>query len=280
MKYSTHSFSVELATKIGLRESIILQHLYWWHQHNASVRSLCFDGRVWFFLSRAKIREAFPYLSDKVVRNILGNLIDSGLILKDHKGTGQNQLDRTNWYALTDDALWLFECDERANPLAQEGQCIGPRGPIVNNNSYYTPSKEGCVDICITPKPPKKFSFREGLLALGVEGETADAWLQVRKEKKGVNTQIALDAVAAEIHKAEEQGHAADECIRFAVVKSWCGFRWAWMEDELAEQASRSSRSNRPAPQAERNAPRSKDGFAHMMDVGRELGIIGGGPYD
>lgn len=79
--YCTHCFSVELATRIGMREAIILQHLYWWYQHNADIPAMNIDGRVWFFLSTAKIAEVFPYLSEKVVRTILEKLIKDGLNL-------------------------------------------------------------------------------------------------------------------------------------------------------------------------------------------------------
>ena len=99
MNYTTHCFSVELATKIGVREAIILQHLFWWHQHNASVPNMCIDGRVWFYIPVSQITYIFPYFTNNAVRTILDKLIEAGYLVKDHKGEGQQKFNRTNWYA-------------------------------------------------------------------------------------------------------------------------------------------------------------------------------------
>ena len=77
----------------------------------------------------------------------------------------------------------------------------------------------------------ESFSFRSALIGIGVQPETADAWLLVRKNKRATNTQIAFDAIAKEIRKT---GKPADECIRQAVIQSWAGFKAAWMEREQA----------------------------------------------
>ena len=124
MNYSTHCFSVELATKVGLREAIVLQHLYWWHQHNAPLQNMNIDGRVWFFLPASQIAEVFPYLSEKVVRGILDRLVEQGYIVKDHKGEGQQKFNRTNWYALTNSALVFFHLPVWENGNPEEGKSI------------------------------------------------------------------------------------------------------------------------------------------------------------
>lgn len=187
------------------------------------------DGKVWFFLSAAQIAEAFPYLSEKVVRGILDKLVADGYLVKDHKGAGQERFNRTNWYALTNSSLVFFHLPIWENGTAQAGKSI------VNNSSYNTPSNEGCNNTIIPPTP-KKFDFRKALLGLGVSQEVADAWMQVRKAKKAVNTEIAFNAIAKEIAKT---GKPADACIRLAVEKSWCGFKADWMEN--AENPSRTA---------------------------------------
>lgn len=232
--YCTHCFSVELATRIGMREAIILQHLYWWHQHNADIPTMNIDGRVWFFLSASKIAEVFPYLSEKVVRTILDKLIENGYLVKDHKGEGAQRFNRTNWYALTDSSLVLFHLPIWENGVAENGKSI------VNNNSYYTSSNEESNNISISPTP-SKFDFRAALLGLGVEPQVADAWMQVRKAKKAVNTEIAFNGIVREIQKS---GHPAAECIRLAVERSWCGFKAEWMEEP---SRARSATPRRPA---------------------------------
>ena len=132
--YCTHCFSVELATKVGMREAVILQHLYWWHEHNKAVPSMNIDGRVWFFLSASQIAEVFPYLSEKVVRTIIEKLVADGYLIKDHKGQGQERFNRTNWYALTNCSLGLFHLPKWENGETEMGKSIVNN--IVNNNTF------------------------------------------------------------------------------------------------------------------------------------------------
>lgn len=260
--YCTHCFSVELATKIGMREAVILQHFYWWHQHNAALKSMNIDGRVWFYLSAAKIQEVFPYLSAQAVKTILGHLINDGYLIKDHKGEGQDKFDRTTWYSLTDRAIQLFHL-----PISTNGDA--EINPIVNNNNIVNNISSNEENINISNPKPRKFDFLKALLAAGVEPEVAQAWMQVRKAKKAVNTEIAWKAVERELSKTSTP---AGECIRFAVEHSWSGFKAEWMENEKAP------RTAKPAPAA---APAPRDNsFARMMEVGKRLGIIAQSPYD
>ena len=259
--FNTHSFSVELATKIGLREAIILQHFYWWYEHNESIKAMNIDGHVWFYLSTAKIQEVYPYLSTQAVKTIVGHLIDEGYLVKDHKGEGQDKFDRTTWYSLTDKAIQLFHLPISTNGDAEISHKVN--NIVVNNISSYE------ENINISNPKPRKFDFLKALLAAGVEPEVAQAWMQVRKAKKAVNTEIAWKAVERELSKTSTP---AGECIRFAVEHSWSGFKAEWMENEKAP------RTAKPAPAA---APAPRDNsFARMMEVGKRLGIIAQSPYD
>lgn len=57
-------------------------------------------------------------------------------------------------------------------------------------------------------------------------------WLKVRTTKKAKLTQTAVDRMAAEMHRAAEQDISVNECIGYAVEKSWAGFKLAWMTDK------------------------------------------------
>ena len=257
--YCTHCFSVELATRIGMREAVILQHLYWWHQHNADIPAMNIDGRVWFFLSATKIAEVFPYLSEKVVRTILENLIKDGYLVKDHKGEGAQRFNRTNWYALTESALGFFHLPIWENGEPEMGKSI------VNSNNYNTSPNGESNNISINPKP-QKFDFRKALLSAGVDPEVADAWLQVRKAKKAVNTEIAWKAIEKEIAKT---ANTANECIRYAVEHSWCGFKAEWCETATA-------RTYTPGPG---RSPR-RNNMEDLMALGAEMFGPQTTPYD
>ena len=66
------------------------------------------------------------------------------------------------------------------------------------------------------------------LLNLGIEKEIADAWLNVRKPKRAVNSEIAFNSIAAEIKKCKL---IPNECAKLAVAKSWSGFEADWVKD-------------------------------------------------
>ena len=79
----------------------------------------------------------------------------------------------------------------------------------------------------------KAFDFRNALVGIGVSEETADAWLQVRKAKKAVNTELAFNEIHNEITKS---GYAPEDCIRTAAVNSWRGFKADWMRNAQEER--------------------------------------------
>lgn len=79
----------------------------------------------------------------------------------------------------------------------------------------------------------KTFDFRAALINIGVSEETADAWMQVRKAKKAVNTELAFNEIHNEIMRS---GYAAEDCIRTAAVNSWRGFKSDWMLNAQEER--------------------------------------------
>lgn len=114
--------------------------------------------------------------------------------------------------------------DRRKN-CTPTGEKIAPIKESINENIR----KEGSLS---TPARGK-FDFRTALLELGVTPETADAWMEVRRRAKAVNSQLAFNDVAAQIAKS---GRSAEECIYKAAAKSWRGFEAAWMEERQPAQ--------------------------------------------
>jgi len=173
--YSTHCFSVELATKIGLRETIILQHLFWWHQNNSGKEEMNIDGRVWFFLNKQKVAEVFPYFTESAVRTTLEKLIAEGYLMKDHKGEGQQKFNRTNWYALTNRGISLFHLQKSTNGDEEISESIVNKEIVnnkVNNNNplnniplAFESAKFGEVWATLCRQPKWKGKSRDALQA-------------------------------------------------------------------------------------------------------------------
>lgn len=105
-----------------------------------------------------------------------------------------------------------------------------------NNTDIENENKE---KVSISAPARGKFDFRQALLDLGVTAETADAWMEVRRRAKAVNSELAFKDVAAQIAKS---GHTAEECIHRAAAKSWRGFEAAWMEDRQTAQTRQQPR--------------------------------------
>lgn len=143
-----HHFDVDLAARYGIAEAILLNHLEYWIEHNRANQKNFFEGRYWTFNSNKALREIFPYLSEKKIRNALNHLQEEGLIL-----TGNfNKLayDRTLWYALTEKGKSILpkgqmEMYETANGSNRKGE------PIPPNNPSIIPNKERGARLRFTP---------------------------------------------------------------------------------------------------------------------------------
>ena len=188
--------------------------------------------------------------SDNTARKYLHSLQDKGLIIMiDREENGVLFRD----YVVNNDPLKNFGTPSKnlSTPLKKFE---------VEYNKNNTPKG---VNISIPPTP---FNFRQSLIGLGVEEKVADDWLRVRKAKKGVNTETAFAAIEKEILLAQAAGQSATACIRLAAEKSWVGFKWEWMENEL------SSRSSRPAAATGKGAPRrGTTAVDRMLDLGATM---------
>ena len=76
-----------------------------------------------------------------------------------------------------------------------------------------------------------KFSFKNELIALGVEESIADDWLTVRKKKRASNTQTALNGL---INQIEKTSLSTNEVIKLCVENSWSGFKADYIKDEAS----------------------------------------------
>ena len=82
--------------------------------------------------------------------------------------------------------------------------------------------KEDIKEIVVsTPK----FNFKSELLALGVDKEVLQDWLDVRKKKKAANTKTAFTGLMTEIKKS---GLSAADAIKISAENSWAGFKASW----------------------------------------------------
>ena len=157
MGYNTHSFSVELATTLGLERTLILQHFYYWHLANKDNEGMFKDNHTWFFTSRKNIMQVFPYLTERKIRDAIDTLVKDGYILKGNYNP--DKMKKTNWYALTKMSLRLF--DQTSDNLSNDWSKCPTKDNINKDNnrekesiSKDIPKKENASLSLMFPKTP------------------------------------------------------------------------------------------------------------------------------
>jgi hypothetical protein len=138
-----HSFNVDVATKYGIEEAIVLQNLAFWVQKNSANKRHWHDGHYWTYNSAAAFADLFPYLNQKKVYRILSNLENHGLILTGNYN--DSKYNRTKWYTITEDAIGIIgitiyhnsemENQEAGNQVDDIGDCITDSKPDINPDS-------------------------------------------------------------------------------------------------------------------------------------------------
>lgn len=114
-----HSFRVDIASKYGIAEAILLGYFYYWIVKNEISDINFYDGHYWTFSTIRELAKKHPYLSVPTIHRILRKLEDEGLILTGNYN--KISYDKTKWYTLTETAKKLFQ-NETA--LFQNGTTI------------------------------------------------------------------------------------------------------------------------------------------------------------
>ena len=73
------------------------------------------------------------------------------------------------------------------------------------------------------------FSFRKSLCVYGFDEKLIDEWLQVRKSKKSVNTETALNTFIKEVEKSNLP---KNQILEMCVSNSWAGFKNEWLTNK------------------------------------------------
>ena len=143
----THHFEVELAKQLGIEEAILIDKFVGWIQYNRANNKNYFDGRTWTFNSAKAYADIFPYMTESKIKRVVARLVELGIMVKGNYN--ENQYDRTNWYAFTDEGDTLvqnyyFHSSKMTNGLVQNERPIPNNQPIYQHNTFsFTPSDDG-----------------------------------------------------------------------------------------------------------------------------------------
>lgn len=156
-----HHFNIDIAQKYGIEGAILIHNLYFWIRKNASNKSHCYDGRYWTYNSNRAFAELFPYMTANKIYRVISALEEAGVIMKGNYN--QTKMDRTCWYAFTDEAIEMLEsfgysnidfakmqnavCENvKAIPDNNTDNNPNTKKEKIDNNSYYLKKKERSSD--------------------------------------------------------------------------------------------------------------------------------------
>lgn len=109
VKVATNSFNGVIAQEYGIEEAILLNNFNLWTspaKENPNDKTY-FNGRYWVQITLNEIHSIFKYMSINSIRRALNNLVKNDLILKGDFNC--SYLEKTLWYALTDNAIAICE---------------------------------------------------------------------------------------------------------------------------------------------------------------------------
>lgn len=124
-----HIFDVDVATKYGLTEAILLSNLYYWIEHNRANERNYYNGTYWTYNSVKAFKTLFPYLSERKIHNALKRLQEQGII--ETGNFNENTYDRTLWYSLTKVGHCIMQKCKMDNAILSNGN-------VKNVKSTYT----------------------------------------------------------------------------------------------------------------------------------------------
>ena len=130
-----HSFNIELATKYGIEEAIIIEHLAFWINKNVANNKNNIDGYYWTYNSSKAFKELFPYISEKKIQRVLKKLEELEIIKSGNYN--KSSYDRTKWYTITDKSIrqiYTIHLPKLSNGLAQSVQPIPDINTSINSD--------------------------------------------------------------------------------------------------------------------------------------------------
>lgn len=85
------------------------------------------------------------------------------------------------------------------------------------------------------------FDFKKSLYSLVINKKIVDEWLKVRKTKKAVNTETALQGF---LNQVDKTNYTVEQILTICVEKSWSGFNSDWLQEKNIVETKNSKRDD------------------------------------
>ena len=138
-------------------------------------------------------------------------------ILKKLEKTNEIEVKSTSQFTIV--TICKYECYQDENETTNK--------PLTNNQQATNKPST-------TNKNDKKekntiYSFLDSLIENGFDEKLSRDWMEVRKQRKAVNTETAFNDFLTQVQK---HGGNKNEILRICVERSWKGFNHSWIEKE------------------------------------------------
>ncbi|MDE7261058.1 MAG: hypothetical protein K2N78_03210 [Oscillospiraceae bacterium] len=226
MSILEHHFPPLIAEKYGVNAAIFLRDIYHWCETNKNNEEHFHDGRWWTYQTIAGLCKRHTYWTKNQVEHIIRTCKEKGALLSGH--FSENQFDRTCWYALTDEALALFDgptsMSEKSEMESQEIPELGRK-----NQKCYKDKNNKTENITNNPLPPEKPSDEVAAVFDDYAGEDADLRQRLtdfqesrRKKKKPLHTQRAARILVGKLENLSGGDRAAKlALLDNAILHGW-----------------------------------------------------------
>ena len=102
------SFNREIASKYGVREALLIQHIDHWLAHNVSHNNNYHKEEYWMYDTKKTFHDKFNCFSEDQVKRTLESLEKQSILKSDN--FNKVKFDRTKWYTFTQEfMIWCLE---------------------------------------------------------------------------------------------------------------------------------------------------------------------------
>ena len=108
------TFSIDLANQIGLKESILVQHINYWCKRNTQQKKNYQDGYYWMYNTLDSFLNYFKFMSKNTLIRCLNKLCKEGIVIKSNYN--KRKYDKTNWYRINYDYFKTSEYAQKTTP--------------------------------------------------------------------------------------------------------------------------------------------------------------------
>lgn len=133
-------FDPELATLIGLAESIILQQIHYWVEINRKAGKNYRAGHYWTYNSYESWGNQFTFFSLRTIKRVIVNLKGKGWLISGN--FNQLKFDRTKWYRIDYERLETdVECEKCKSGTMEDTDFAQPI-PETTREAPFPPENE------------------------------------------------------------------------------------------------------------------------------------------